>query len=85
MERHSVFIKLLFLSFVICFNSAVFGQETTGSIEGNVKDASGAVVPNVTITVTSAKSAATGTTSTGISTGFRRTITTDADGFFRLL
>lgn len=77
-------IKLL-VSLVFCLSATAFGQETTGSIEGTVKDATGAVVPNVTVTITSARAAASGTTTTGIGTGFRRTISTDSDGFFRVL
>ena len=65
--------------------SLVFGQETTGSIEGTVKDPNGAVVPNVTLTITNAKAAASGTTTTGVSGGFKRTITTNDEGFFRIL
>lgn len=74
----------LFLSIVFCLAGAatmIYGQETTGKIEGFVKDAAGAVVPNVTITVTDAKVAASGTTTTGTGTGFRRTITTSSEGF----
>src|SRR4051812_30540726 len=84
MKRKFVFINLLVL-LVICGSLTIFGQETTGIIEGTVKDAAGAVVPNVTITVTTAKSTATGTTTTGIGAGFRRTITTNEEGFFRIL
>lgn len=61
------------------------GQETTGSIEGTVKDSAGALVPNVTITITNAKAAASGTTTTGAGTGFKRTVTTNDEGFFRTL
>lgn len=85
MRRKFKFMKLA-LSLASCLlATSVFGQETTGGIEGMVKDASGAAVPNVTVTVTSAKSSAAGVTSTGVSTGFRRTITTNDEGFFRLL
>ena len=65
--------------------SFVFGQETTGSIEGTVKDPQGALVPSITLTVTNAKAAASGTTTTGIGSGFTRTITTNEEGFFRVL
>ncbi len=65
--------------------SLAFGQETTGSIEGTVKDPTGAVVPNVTLTITNAKAAASGTTTTGVGAGFKRTITTNDEGFFRVL
>lgn len=71
--------------FVFCLCTTSFGQETTGSIEGTVKDATGAVVPNVTLVVTTAKITATGTTTTGIGAGFKRTITTNDDGFFRIV
>jgi Carboxypeptidase regulatory-like domain/TonB-dependent Receptor Plug Domain len=75
----------LSLSCILCLFAAAFGQETTGGIEGMVKDATDAVVPNVTVTISSSKSTASGTTTTGISSGFRRTITTNAEGFFRVL
>ena len=84
MKKNFMFVKLL-LSFVICLSATAFGQETTGDIEGTVKDPNGAVVPNVTITVSSAEGTASGTTTTGVTTGFRRTITTNDDGFFRIL
>ena len=84
MKKNSVFVKSVI--FVIgLFSTAVIGQETTGSIEGFVKDSSGAVVPNVTVSITAAKRSATGTTTTGIGVGFKRTITTNDEGFFRAL
>jgi hypothetical protein len=70
---------------VVITCSFAFGQETTGSIEGFVKDPVGALVPNVTLTITNAKASASGTTTTGIGSGFKRTITTDDQGFFRIL
>ena len=75
----------LALSLVMCMTAVAFGQETYGNIEGTVKDPNGAVVPNVTITISSAKVAASGTTTTGIGTGFKRTSTTDEEGTFRVL
>jgi hypothetical protein len=57
---------------MLCFSAVAFGQETTGEIQGTVKDPAGAVVPNVSITVT------------GIDVGFNRTEQTDSEGFFRL-
>jgi Carboxypeptidase regulatory-like domain len=42
----------LALGFVICSSLSVNAQETTGGIQGTVKDPSGAVVPNATISVT---------------------------------
>ena len=69
---------------VVLFVSAIgLGQETTGGIEGTVKDANGAVVPNVTVTITNSAQTPTGTTGTGA--GFRRTVTTNEEGFFRAL
>ena len=62
-----------------------FGQETTGSIEGSVKDPTGALVPNVTLTITNAKATTSGTTTTGIGAGFKRTVSTNDEGFFRVL
>lgn len=84
MARKSNSCFWLFFVILMCVGIAI-AQETTGSIEGYVKDQAGAIVPNVTITITTAKSTASGTTTTGTGTGFRRTITTNEDGFFRLL
>lgn len=84
MKKNYIFVTLL-LSVFFCLSGVVFGQETTGGIEGTVKDQTGAVVPSVTITITSAKESASGTTTTGTAIGFRRTITTNEDGFFRVL
>lgn len=82
--------KRFFLLLIACFclfvlTSSTFGQETTGGIEGTVKDAAGAVVPNVTLTIITASDTTAGTTTTGIGAGFRRVITTNEDGFFRAL
>jgi hypothetical protein len=75
-----------FWTFLLCFilAGASFGQETTGGIEGQIKDSAGALVPNVTVTVTDTNRAS-GTTTTGVGAGFRRTITSNDEGFFRLL
>lgn len=51
----------------------VFGQEQYGNIEGTVKDPQGAVLPNVSVTIVNP------------STGFKRTTTSDGNGFFRVL
>ncbi len=64
---------------------SVFGQETTGGLEGTVKDSAGGLVPNLAVTITSARSVVTGTTTTGVGYGFRRTVTTNSEGFFRLV
>jgi hypothetical protein len=70
---------------VLATCSFAFGQETTGSIEGTVKDPAGALVPNVTLTITNANASSAGTTTTGTGSGFKRTITTNEEGFFRIL
>lgn len=63
-------LVLFSLVLVLGLTGISFGQETTGTIEGTVKDPSGAVVPGVSVTVT------------GL--GFTRTVTTDDAGFFRV-
>jgi hypothetical protein len=82
--------KRIFLLLIACFclfvlTNSAFGQETTGGIEGTVKDAAGAVVPSVSLTITTANDAASGTTTTGVGAGFKRVITANEDGFFRAL
>ena len=62
---------------LLCFGTFAFGQETTGDIEITVKDPTGAVVPNVSLTIASAEGSST--------TGFRRTVTTDDQGFVRVI
>ncbi len=70
--KKSISYTTVVLSLVMCFATIAFAQETTGNIEGTVKDAAGALVPNVTLTITNAKTSASGTTTTGLGTGFRR-------------
>jgi hypothetical protein len=78
---------MLLLSLVVCLSATMLAQETTGNIEGTVKDATGAVVPNVAVTIQNLTSAtdASGTTTTGTSQGFNRTVTADGEGFFRVI
>jgi len=71
--------------FVLSLSGFALAQERTGQLEGTVKDPTGALVPNVSLTIKNAATSATETTTTGISTGFERTVTTDSQGFFRLL
>lgn len=85
MHKLNPLTAFLLAAIVIVACSVAFGQETTGSIEGTVKDANGAVVPNVTLTITNAKTAVSGTTTTGVGAGFKRTSTTNDEGFFRVL
>jgi len=68
-----------FFVLIACFAVLSFAQETTGGIEGTVQDANGAVVPNISITITTT---AGGSAVTG-NAGFRRTLTSDVSGFFR--
>ena len=63
---------LLTMSVILCFAAAVFGQRTTGDIEGKVTDTNGAIVPGVSITVT------------GITVGFSRAVQSDSQGEFRV-
>ena len=62
------------LALVLALTLSAFGQETTGTIEVTVRDSAGAVVPNASITITS-----TGTA------GYRRTVSSDENGFVRVL
>ncbi|HEX8422945.1 MAG TPA: TonB-dependent receptor, partial [Pyrinomonadaceae bacterium] len=60
------------LALLFCLSGfAAFGQETTGEIQGTVKDPAGARVPGVTVTIK------------GVDVGFNRDITTDEEGYFR--
>jgi len=67
----------LLVAVLRCLSTVGFAQETTGSIEGTIKDPAGAVVPNVTVTITNAKAAVSGTTTTGVGAGFKRTSTSN--------
>lgn len=62
--------SIALILFVFCLSATVFAQQETGRISGTVTDPTGAVVPNATVTVTSAR------------TGFTRTTTTNEDGSF---
>src|SRR6476660_3634893 len=73
LKRLTSVLALAMLALAMCLNA--FGQETTGSVEITAKDPNGAVIPNATVTIESA----------GTSAGFRRTVTTDSDGFVRVL
>ncbi|MCA1652528.1 MAG: carboxypeptidase-like regulatory domain-containing protein [Acidobacteria bacterium] len=59
------------LACVVGFAPAALGQSATGSLEGTVVDATGAVMPGVNVTVTHQE------------TGVTREIVTDAQGLFR--
>lgn len=83
MSKIGLFTQVLTVMFLATF--VALGQETTGGIEGTVKDANGAVVPNVTVTIVNSVQTATGSTTTGAGAGFRRNVTTNEEGFFRAL
>jgi len=70
--RRSFTLLTSILLLVLCFSLSAFAQETTGEIQGTVKDPTGAVVPNVNVTVK------------GVDVGITRTAQTDSDGFFRI-
>src|SRR5438045_826555 len=55
---------------ILCLSALAFGQERFGAVEGTVKDSNGAVVPNATVRIEG--------------NAFDRTVTTDAEGFFRV-
>lgn len=63
-------ISLSLLIFCCLLNS--MAQETTGEIQGVVKDASGAVIPNASIIIK------------GVTVGFNRTVQTDNKGYYRV-
>src|ERR1043165_7964610 len=60
-------------SVLLLFGPTLFGQARIGSIQGVVKDPTGALVPNANITVTQPV------------TGYRQTSQTDAQGAFKLV
>ena len=83
MQKLNLSRAFLLVVFLLTTCSFAFGQETTGNIEGTVKDSAGALVPNVGLTITNAKASAITINDTGA--GFKRTITTNDEGFFRIL
>lgn len=64
-------ITLIQICALLLFAASLFAQETTGGLQGTVKDQSGAVVANATVTVT-------GSTLIG-----DKTTKTDATGYYR--
>ncbi|HKR60076.1 MAG TPA: TonB-dependent receptor, partial [Pyrinomonadaceae bacterium] len=59
------------LALCLCLTGIAFGQETTGTIEGTVVDAQGGRIAGATVLVEG--------------NAFNRTVTTDSDGFYRIL
>ena len=60
-------------SVLLLFGPTLFGRARIGSVQGVVKDPTGALVPNASITITQPV------------TGYRQTTQTDAQGTFRLV
>jgi Carboxypeptidase regulatory-like domain/TonB-dependent Receptor Plug Domain len=58
------------LALLLATTVIAFGQDTKGSVEGTVKDANGAVVPNATVEIK------------GVSLGFTRTATSNGEGVY---
>ena len=65
--------RYLYLCLALLFSTLHLRADVTGSIIGYVRDASGAVLPNATLTVTQT------------STGYTRTATTDGSGQYSIL
>ena len=59
------------LALCLCLTGIAFGQETTGTIEGTVVDAQGGRIAGASVLVEG--------------NAFNRTVTTDSDGFYRIL
>ncbi len=72
MKRQFKYVSLA-LSVIFCLAFVAFGQETTGDIQGTVKDQAGALVPGTQIVVT------------GVTRGFTRNVTANDDGSFSVL
>ena len=63
---------VVMLAIMLALPAIGFGQMTRGSIAGTVRDVSGAIVPGATVTVTH------------VATNAAQTVTTDAEGFYRV-
>lgn len=70
MKKSFTFLSSILL--VLLLGISVFAQQTTGEIQGTVKDPNGAVVPGASVTVT------------GTNVGYNRTVTANNEGFYRL-
>ena len=58
------------MTLILVFGALAYGQTSFGRISGTVSDASGAAVPNATVTVSDP------------STNFTRSVTTDESGYY---
>ena len=82
MSRYKM-VSLSILILLLLGTFSVFAQERAGGIEGTVRGPNGAIVPNVSVRV-----ASVGTTAGArpdVTIGFTRDLTTDENGFFRVL
>jgi len=69
--KKGILFLLSILMTVLLLSTLLFGQETTGTIQGTVKDTAGAVVPNASVTIK------------GVNVGFTRTVQADENGFYQ--
>ncbi len=65
--------RYFFLCLIVLLGTLHLRADVTGSIGGYVRDSSGAVLPNATLTIIQT------------STGYSRTATTDASGHYNIL
>jgi hypothetical protein len=70
MTRRAALLAALLPVLLLVAGSTAWAQKTVGEVRGTVTDASGAVLPGSTVTLTN------------VNTGYARTITTDAKGDF---
>src|SRR5205085_4931944 len=66
--KSAFFMLAMFAALV----AAAFAQETTGGLQGTVRDPQGSIIPGATVTIK------------GVSVGYNRTITANDDGYFRI-
>jgi hypothetical protein len=71
MKKGFTFLISVF-TMTLLLSASLFAQRTTGDIEGTVTDPNGAVIPGASVTVT------------GKTVGFKRTVTADDDGVYRI-
>src|SRR5580658_9321503 len=64
MKNRAVLLCVAFVFWLSFLSSSLFGQTATASISGRVTDASGAAVPNATLTIKNTATSATQTAST---------------------
>ncbi len=70
-DRFAVMLSLVAALLILVSGAAVWSQTVQGTITGTVMDPAGAVVPNVTITITNAATNATLSTTTGSDGSYR--------------